>query len=100
MVSTAGELQSIVGELINAIFDIGGVIGRLITFVINLGASSFGFTLPNVVGNIIMEGVAILAIIWALQKNMKWFVMVAIILVMIMMSGGIITFFFPGIIPT
>lgn len=100
MVSTGQELVDIIIKLVTISFELANVIGELITFVINIGAQSFGFRLPAVVGNIILEGVGIILIVWSIQKNMKWFVFVAIILVMIMMSGGIISFFFPGLIPT
>lgn len=83
-------------ELIKTTWSLGALIGEMITTALNFGTSQFGVTIPPVVGGIITQAVAIIALAWAVKKNVHWFATLLIILVVVLASGGIIKFFFPG----
>lgn len=96
MAVSAKDFLELFIELVRRTWDLGALIGELITLALNFGTGQFGVTLPPVLGSIITQAVAIIALVWAVKKNVHWFATLLILLVVILAAGGIVKFFFPG----
>lgn len=93
MVDPAIRLVEYLIILIEQTATLGYTIGDMITYLINFGAGSFGFTLPTLIGNIVTVSAGLIIIVLAIARTAKWFVYVAGGLIALLGVGGALTFF-------
>lgn len=83
-------IMDIVVQIFKTTWTLGTLIGELLAAVINLATGTVGITIPPVVFNIIIEGIGLFAVVYALKKSAGIIYIVIILLIMFMIFGGII----------